>query len=50
MRTEVFDPGFHMDEMAAEVRQTAERDAPLINARKRLDEIGEAPADRINVS
>jgi len=39
---------FQHEELTEETRKHAEKDATLINARKRLEEIGEQPGDRLN--
>ncbi len=41
---------FSHDALNAEVRGKAEKDALLLNARKRLSEIGEQPADKLNLN
>lgn len=40
---------FNHEGLNQEVRQNAEKEALVLNARKRLDELGEAPPDRINL-
>ena len=40
---------FRCDEMTEGIRKTAEKDALLLNSRRRMDELGEAPTDRLNL-
>ena len=36
------------EEMQKEIQSTAEKDALVLNARERLQKLGEAPKDRLN--
>ena len=40
---------FRCDEMAEDIRKSAEKDALLSNSRKRIEELREASGDRINL-